>query len=243
MSGPSPAGRHGDVDREHPGSAGDPGAPGDASAADPGAQGELFAEPAGARRPPARRVVLLTGPSGSGKSSMVRRLGLPVLALDDFYRDGDEPGLPHRFGIVDWDDVGTWDAGRALAALERLCREGETDVPVYDIPTSRRTGTVHLSVGTSPVVVAEGIFAAHLVTAARERALLADAICLRRPPGVTFAFRLLRDLAEARKPPHVLVRRGLALARAEPALVRRWTDLGCRPLGVADAEAAVRALL
>ncbi|GAA2034839.1 uridine kinase [Pseudokineococcus marinus] len=206
-------------------------------------QEALFAEPRGARRPPARRVVLLTGPSGSGKTSMVRRLGLPVLALDDFYRDGDEPGLPHRFGIVDWDDPGSWDAGRALDALERLCREGEADVPVYDIPTSRRTGTVHLSVGTAPVVLAEGIFAADLVAACRERSLLADAICLQRPAAVTFTFRLLRDLAEARKPPHVLVRRGLGLARAEPALRQRWTSLGCRPLAPADAEAAVRALL
>ncbi|MEJ5913426.1 uridine kinase family protein [Pseudokineococcus sp. 1T1Z-3] len=208
-----------------------------------GRQDALFAEPAGARRPPARRVVLLTGPSGSGKTSLVRRLGLPVLALDDFYRDGDEPGLPRRFGIVDWDDPGSWDAARAVAALERLCREGECDVPVYDIPTSRRTGAVHLSVGTAPVVVAEGIFAADLVAACRERALLADAVCLQRPAAVTFTFRLLRDLAEARKPPHVLVRRGLALTRAEPGLRRRWTDLGCRPLSPADAEAAVRALL
>jgi len=208
-----------------------------------GDQEALFAEPAGARRPPGRRVVLLTGPSGSGKTSMVRRLGLPVLALDDFYRDGDEPGLPHRFGIVDWDDPGSWDAGRALTAIERLCREGEAEVPVYDIPTSRRTGTVHLSVGTAPVVVAEGIFAADLVAACRERALLADAVCLQRPVAVSFTFRLLRDLAESRKPPHVLVRRGLALARSEPALVRRWTGLGCRPLPVAEAEAAVRALL
>ncbi|MEJ5945852.1 uridine kinase [Pseudokineococcus basanitobsidens] len=209
----------------------------------PAGQEALFAEPRGARRPPARRVVLLTGPSGSGKTSMVRRLGLPVLALDDFYRDGDEPGLPHRFGIVDWDDPGSWDAGRALAAVERLCREGEAEVPVYDIPTSRRTGTVHLSVGTAPVVVAEGIFAADLVAACRDRALLADAICLQRPVAVTFTFRLLRDLAESRKPPHTLVRRGLGLARSEPALLRRWTDLGCRPLSPAAAEEAVRALV
>lgn len=206
-------------------------------------QEALFAEPAGARRPPARRVVLLTGPSGSGKTSLTRRLGLPVLSLDDFYREGGDPRLPHRFGIVDWDDVASWDAGAALAAVERLCREGETDVPVYDIPTSRRTGTTHLTVGTSSVFLAEGIFAAHLVAACRERRLLADAICLARPPVVSFTFRLMRDLAEARKPPHVLVRRGVSLLRSEPELVRRWTGLGCRPLAPAAAEDAVRALL
>lgn len=36
----------------------------------------------------ARRVVLLAGPSGSGKSPLARASGLPVITLDDFYRDG-----------------------------------------------------------------------------------------------------------------------------------------------------------
>jgi uridine kinase len=38
----------------------------------------------------------------------------------------------------------------------------------------------------------------------------------------------------------VLVRRGIALARAEPALVSRWTALGCRPVSVAEAERVLR---
>ena len=46
-----------------------------------------------ARRSPAL-VVLLGGPSGSGKSSLAARTGLPVLHLDDFYRAGDDPSLP-----------------------------------------------------------------------------------------------------------------------------------------------------
>jgi uridine kinase len=53
---------------------------------------------------------------------------------------------------------------------------------------------------------------------------------------VTFGRRLLRDLAEARKPPPTLLRRGLALARAERALVRDWVGLGCRPVTIAGAE-------
>jgi uridine kinase len=35
--------------------------------------------------PAAARVILLTGPSGSGKSSLAALTGLPVLRLDDFY--------------------------------------------------------------------------------------------------------------------------------------------------------------
>ncbi|GAB2686033.1 ATP-binding protein [Thalassiella azotivora] len=200
----------------------------------------LFDEPPHHVARPVTRVVLLCGPSGSGKTSLTRRLGLPVLQLDDFYRSGDDPALPRRFGIVDWDDPASWDAEAALHALLELAAHGRTDVPVYDIPTSRRTGTSHLDLTGCPLVVAEGIFAAHLVDACRRAGVLADAICLRLSPRVTFWRRLLRDLGEARKPPVTLVRRGLALMREEPALVRRWTDLGCRPLGVAEAERVIR---
>lgn len=199
---------------------------------------------------PCARVVLLCGPSGSGKTSLVRRLGLPALALDDFYRDGDggpdrrgAPPMPHRFGIVDWDDPASWDAAGALACLSALCEDGAADVPVYDIPTSRRTGTARLDLGGAPLVLAEGIFAAHLVSACADAGLLADAVCLHLSPWTTFWRRLLRDLAEARKPPWVLLRRGWALRRAEPELVARWTDLGCRPLSPREAEQAVRALV
>ncbi len=189
------------------------------------------------------QVVLLAGASGSGKTSLTRRVGLPTLALDDFYRDADDPRqdppLPRRFGIVDWDDPASWDAAAALAAVEELCRKGAADVPVYDIPSSRRTGTVRLDLGGRHVFVAEGIFAAELVAGARDRGLLADAICLTLHPAVTFGRRLLRDLAEMRKPPLTLVRRGLALARAERGLVAHWTALGCRPCSIAEAEAAL----
>jgi uridine kinase len=177
-------------------------------------------------------------------------VGLPVLALDDFYRDADaprtDPPLPRRFGIVDWDDPASWDAAAATAAVVRLCREGVADVPVYDIPTSRRTGTQRLDLAGASVFVAEGIFAAELVPRLRAlpdgAELLADALCLTLHPAVTFGRRLLRDLAEMRKPPLTLVRRGFALARSERALVERWLRLGCRPCSIPQAEAALRAL-
>jgi uridine kinase len=188
------------------------------------------------------RVVLLAGASGSGKTSLCRRAGLPTLMLDDFYRDGDDPGLPHRFGIVDWDHPSSWNRAAALDAVTRLCRDGAADVPVYDIPTSRRTGTVRLDLAAAPLVVAEGVFAAELVAELAATGFLADAICLRLSPAVTFGRRLLRDLAESRKPPLTLVRRGLGLARAEPALLRRWMSAGCRPMSVREAEQRIREL-
>ncbi|GAB3565404.1 uridine kinase family protein [Spelaeicoccus albus] len=170
----------------------------------------------------------MTGPSGVGKTSMTRRLGLPVIALDDFYHDIDAPGLPRRFGSVDWDDPGSWNSGAALECLDAVCRTGRADLPVYDIPTSRRTGTIGLDVGDASLVIAEGLFADELADAARERGLLAGAVCLELPKWTTFWRRLIRDFSESRKPPLTLIRRGLALCRAQPGFVER-----CRAKGFA----------
>jgi uridine kinase len=175
------------------------------------------------------RVVLLAGPSGSGKSYIARRSELPVLSLDDFYADGDDPDLPRLNGAVDWESPASWLADEAVRALVTLCEERSAQVPVYDIGTDRRTGYRTVSLGNAPVVVAEGIFAAEVVDGCREAGVLADAVALRRPTSVTFARRLARDLAEGRKRPDLLVRRGVALARSEPGVLARQVALGCRP--------------
>jgi len=188
-------------------------------------------------------LVLLAGPSGSGKTHLAERSGMPLLDLDDFYKDGDDPTSPRHptLGIVDWDDPGSWDAAGAQGALEAVCRDGAADVPVYDISRDGRVGTRRFEVGGSPAFVATGIFAAELVAGARERGLLADAIVLRRSRAKNFLRRLRRDLAEHRKPPLTLVRRGLNLLRAEPAIVARQVALGCRACNRNDTLDALRA--
>ncbi|WP_370615988.1 ATP-binding protein [Mumia sp. Pv 4-285] len=185
-------------------------------------------------------VVVLTGPSGSGKSRVAERSGLPVVRLDDFYRDGDDPALPMTvFGdteIVDWDDVGSWDMLAACDALEQLCTTGTVDVPVYDIASSRRTGTRTLTLGDATTVAAEGLFAHAVVAELARRGLLADAICVRHHRMVTFVLRLVRDLREKRKPLPVLLRRGWHLMREEPAVVAEAVEHGCRPMTPRRAE-------
>ncbi|MER6203220.1 uridine kinase [Streptomyces sp. NPDC001586] len=179
------------------------------------------------------RVVLLTGPSGSGKSSLAARSGLPVLRLDDFYKEGDDPTLPLVEGSsdIDWDSPLSWDADTAVAAIAELCAVGRTDVPVYEIATSSRTGAESLDISRTPLFIAEGIFAADIAARCQELGLLADAICLRGRPSTTFRRRLARDLREGRKSVLFLLRRGLRLMRAERGIVDRHIALGAHACG------------
>jgi uridine kinase len=188
------------------------------------------------------RVVLLAGPSGSGKSSLAAHVGLPTVCLDDFYKDADDASLPHLElpgpdgqPMVDWDDPRSWNAHRAHAALVELALTDTVELPVYDIPSSRAVGTHRIDVGDAPLVVAEGIFAAELIAACRDAGILADALCLTLRPGVTFWRRLVRDLRETRKPPLTLLRRGLALLRDEPSIVAHQVSLGATPVSPDDA--------
>ncbi|MEV8480200.1 ATP-binding protein [Streptomyces sp. NPDC051173] len=179
------------------------------------------------------RVILLTGPSGSGKSSLAARTGLPVLNLDDFYKEGHDPTLPllPDGSGADWDSPLSWDADTAVTAIVELCRTARTSVPLYDIASSSRTGESALDIGRTPLFIAEGIFAADIIGRCRELGVLADALCLRGRPSTTFRRRLLRDLREGRKPAPYLVRRGLRLMRAERGIVARQTALGAYACG------------
>lgn len=181
--------------------------------------------------------MLLTGPSGSGKSSLAARSGLPVLRLDDFYKEGTDPTLPLVEGSsdIDWDSPQSWDAEVAVAAVAELCRTGRTEVPVYDIATSSRTGTETLDISRTPLFIAEGIFAAEIVERCRELGILADALCLSRGPLTTFRRRFLRDLREGRKSVPFLLRRGWRLMRSERSIVARQSALGAHPCDKAEA--------
>jgi uridine kinase len=171
-----------------------------------------------------------------------------VLRLDDFYKDGTDPTLPvitvgPNAGIADWDHPDSWLPEDALDALERLCLEGVADVPVYEIAQDGRCGWQVLDLGDARLFVAEGIFAQDVVDACRDRGLLAAAYCVRQHPLVTFWRRLTRDLRERRKPPLVLLRRGVDLMRAQRAVVADAVAKGCRPVIPDQAYAEITALV
>jgi uridine kinase len=181
------------------------------------------------------QVIVLAGPSGAGKSRLAERVGLPVLRLDDFYKSAGDPTLPRitdgaNAGMVDWDHPDSWLLEDAVAALTSLCHEGRAEVPVYDIAHDGRCGWRILHLDGHDRFVAEGIFAQEVVAACREAGLLAAAYCVRQHPLVTFWRRLTRDLREQRKPPLVLLRRGLALMQDQRRVVAGAVERGCTPL-------------
>lgn len=190
------------------------------------------------------RVILLTGPSGSGKTSLAARTGLPVLRLDDFYKEAGDPSLPRSpgGGPVDWDDPASWDAEAAVAAITALCERGRATVPVYDISVSARVGEGTLDLRGARLFVAEGVFAAEIARRCRASGLLADALCLRGHPVTTFRRRLVRDVREGRKSLPVLVRRGWTLMRREGSIVARHVSLGAHACGHDEALARIAAL-
>ncbi|WP_035848381.1 ATP-binding protein [Kitasatospora azatica] len=188
------------------------------------------------------RVVLLSGPSGSGKSSLAERSGLPVLQLDDFYKDGDDPTLPllPDGSGTDWDSPLSWHRSDALAAIRVLAEFGRAEVPIYSIPANGRDGSHILELAGAPVFIAEGIFAAELVAACAAENLLADALCLRNRPLTTAWRRFRRDVREGRKSVPYLLRRGWRLMRAERGIVTQQVGLGAHACNGPEAARRLR---
>ncbi len=180
--------------------------------------------------------MLIAGPSGSGKSRLTLASGLPQVRLDDFYHDADHPGLPQTLGIPDWDDPATWDGDAAIAALAELLDTGRTRTPDYSIPLSRKVGEKELVIPDhAHVVLAEGIFAIQALPLARAAGIEASGIYLDRPGAQVAYFRFKRDLKQHRKPPWVLVRRGLALWQAQGELKLKALANGFEAVSFADA--------
>ncbi len=193
------------------------------------------------------QVIVLAGPSGAGKSRLAERVGLPVLRLDDYYKSAGDPGLPRiqhgaNAGLVDWDHPDSWLPVEAMDSVRLLCEQGSVEVPIYDIAHDGRTGHQTLDLDGQPLFVAEGIFAQEIVPACADAGLLAAAYCVRQHPVVTFWRRLTRDLREHRKPPLVLLRRGLALLRDQRAVVDHAVALGCAPVTPDEALEQLAAL-
>ncbi len=166
-------------------------------------------------------VILIGGPSGSGKSYLAARFGNPHLPLDEFYRQISEDGNPDDFprtdyGEIDWDHPGTWNMDAALQAIEELLSQGHTMVPNYSISTSSYSGHREVRCENGPII-AEGIFLSEILEPLRARGINVQAYYVDEPALVTTIRRFIRDVSERRKPLLFLIKRGYALFRAHSA--------------------------
>ncbi len=166
-------------------------------------------------------VILLGGPSGSGKSYLASKYGNPHLPLDEYYRQISEDGNPVAFprtayGEIDWDHSGTWNKEAALRAIDELLDTGSTMVPNYSITTSSYNGHREIRSDKGPIV-AEGIFLYELLEPLRNKGINVQAYYVDEPALVTGIRRFVRDVAQRRKPVLFLLKRGYALFRVHGA--------------------------
>ena len=113
------------------------------------------------------RIVMLTGPSASGKTTSAHKLADAlrrkgsygtVVSLDNFFKDlEDYPRLPD--GRIDYENVEALDVEAIHAALLSLVRTGQADIPDFDFCSEqRRRGTVRID-ARGGIVIVEGIHA------------------------------------------------------------------------------------
>ncbi len=113
------------------------------------------------------RVVLLTGPSASGKTTStkriqqeIERMGTPVtvLSLDDFLFDAATyPRLPN--GMPDYESDQTINMELFNSSVNKLLSEGECDLPTYDWGKQKSVAGEHATAEPGSIIMAEGIHA------------------------------------------------------------------------------------
>lgn len=115
----------------------------------------------------ALRVLLISGPSSSGKTSFSQRLatqlrvnGLsPVsLSLDDYFVDRERTPLDEH-GHHDFESLEALDLPLLQRQVAELVEGATVKVPRFDFVHGRRDGSHELSLGPSDILVIEGIHA------------------------------------------------------------------------------------
>jgi len=125
-----------------------------------------IAEAIASRKP--APIVLITGPSSSGKTTFCKRLSIQLLACglrpisfstDDYFVNRvDTPLLPN--GQYDFDNIKTVDTDLLEEHLKRLMKGERVEVPVYNFTTGKREYTgKRLKLHDDSVLIIEGIHA------------------------------------------------------------------------------------
>lgn len=117
---------------------------------------------------PAKKVVLISGPSSSGKTTFAHKLGIQLrvngitpirISLDDYFVDL-EHALRHEDGTFNFEELESIDYQLFNEHMHALIRGEEVGIPIFSFTKSRRLDTVRrLRLREGQVLIVEGIHA------------------------------------------------------------------------------------
>jgi len=114
-----------------------------------------------------RRVILIAGPSSSGKTTFTKRLDIQLrvnglrpimISLDDYFLDREKTPVGED-GKPDYEALGAIDIARFNGDLEDLMEGGEVELPRYDFATGRRAAGLKTRIETGHPILIEGLHA------------------------------------------------------------------------------------
>jgi uridine kinase len=182
------------------------------------------------------KLVLIAGPSSSGKTTFSKRLAIQLLAssvrplalsLDDYFLDRDETPRDEK-GEYDYESLEALDLALFNHQLQELMAGREVTLPRYDFVTGRRRPGTTLAIDSQRIILVEGIHGlnpglvpqipnvcVHRVYVSALTQLNLD--CHNRIPTTDTRLlrRLVRDARERGIPPGETIRRWEGVVRGE----------------------------
>ncbi|MCQ2361247.1 MAG: nucleoside kinase [Paludibacteraceae bacterium] len=114
------------------------------------------------------KVVLIAGPSSSGKTTFSKRLSVQLaasgvkptaLSLDNYFVDREKNPVDEN-GELDFESLYSLDLERLSSDLKRIINGERVETPIYDFITGKRsTDTIPICLGHNEVLVIEGTHA------------------------------------------------------------------------------------
>jgi uridine kinase len=113
------------------------------------------------------RVILIAGPSSSGKTTFTKRLNVQLrvnglrpimISLDDYFLDREKTPVGDD-GMPDYEALGAIDIARFNRDLSALMKGSEVELPRYDFSTGRHAAGPKASIESGNPILVEGLHA------------------------------------------------------------------------------------